>query len=189
MASNLNSYLTYVLHNVNGRVWVLKCVCCGMGVENTTQYKYIYECTWYCSASQNKPWGSHICTYWWCIWCVACILAWCLGFSWSIVHVKPRAYKLEQGTYHTILNNKTNNQTYMLDSYIIHWQRRVYCICGHGHMCRRHDMWSSIFICWHTCVFLWPTVGLTQIWWGGVDCCGIRLYHRGGWMLSTTHLI
>ena len=21
--------------------------------------------------------------------------AWCLGFSWSVVHVKPRAYKLE----------------------------------------------------------------------------------------------
>ena len=91
--------------------------------------------------------GFHICTYGECICYVLCFRAWCLGFSWSVVHVKPRAYKLEQGTYHTILDNKTNKQTYMSDSYIIHWQRRVYCICGHGHMCRRHDMWDSIHIC------------------------------------------
>ena len=154
ITSNLNSYLTYVLHNVK---WKSVCVevCVVVWEWKTQRSTNIYmNVTWYCSASQNKPWESHICTYCWCIWYVVCFQAWCLGFSWSIVHVKPRTYKLEQGTYHTILDNKTNKQTYMSDSYIIHWQRRVYCICGHGHMCRRRDMWSSIFICWHSCVFV-----------------------------------
>ena len=103
ITSNLNSYLTYVLHNVNGRVYVLKCVLWyGSGKHNAVQI-YIYECYLVLFGKPEQTLGFHICTYGECICYVLCFHAWCLGFSWSVVHVKPRAYKLEQGTYHTIL--------------------------------------------------------------------------------------
>ena len=58
ITSYLNSYLTYVLHNVK---WKSVCVevCVVVWEWKTQRSTNIYmNVTWYCSASQNKPWCS-----------------------------------------------------------------------------------------------------------------------------------
>ena len=114
-------------------------VCCGIGVENTTQYNYIYECYLVLFGKPEQTLGNSCMHVRGVYMICGVLLAWCLGFSWSIVHVKPRAYKLEQGTYHTILNIKTSKlicQTVALYTgnagYIVYVDM--------DYMCRRHDM-------------------------------------------------
>jgi hypothetical protein len=56
-------------------------------------------------------------------------------------------------------------------------------ICVGGTMC------EAVYLYVDTHVYSYDQQSDSHRYDGGVDCCGIRLYQCGGWMLSTTHLI
>ena len=87
-------------------------VCCGMGVGNTTQYKYI----WMLPGMFGKPEQTlmfHICTYGECICYVLCFHAWCLGFSWSYCSRETPGIQVGAGniSYHSQVTKQTSRHT------------------------------------------------------------------------------
>ena len=127
-------------------------VCCGMGVVNTTQYDYIYECYLVLFGKPEQTLGisyMHVLMVY-----MMCGVHPSL-VSWVFVEYCSRetpGIQVGAGniSYHSQYQNK---QTYMSDSYIIHWQRRVYCICVHRlHVLEARYVRQYIYMLTHMCI-------------------------------------